>query len=146
MASKTGYHIVRIKVNNIPNTQPNGNWSGNPNPVGYLNKGVYFCDFNVGLQSAGGATIQTMTVAVTSTLAWVDVNSNIIVSTPNTGNVVVSATQPSLYSMCNVCIIDTDNTPIFLMITSNVNVGTWGTTIANNPMVNIISFTKIGNV
>lgn len=146
MASKTGYNTVRIKVNNIPNTQPNGNWSGNPNPVGYLNKGVYFCDFNVGLQSAGGSSVQTMTVAVTSTLAWVDVNSNIIVSSPNTGNVVVSATQPSYYNMCNVCIIDTDNTPIFLMITSNVNVGTWGTTIANNPMVNIISFTKIGNV
>ena len=146
MASKTGYDTIRIKVNNIPNTQPNGNWSGNPNPVGYLNKGVYFCDFNVGLQSAGGATTQTMTVAVTSTLEWADVNSNIIISSPNTGNRVVSATQPLLYTMCNVCIIDTDNTPIYLMITSNVNVGTWGTTIANNPMVNIISFTKIGNV
>ena len=146
MASKTGYRNIQMKVNNIPNTQPNGQWIGTTTPVGYLNKGVYFCNFNVGLQSAGGATIQNMTVAVSSVLEWNDVNSNIIVSSPNTGNRVVSATQPLLYNMCNVCIIDTDNTPIFLMITCNVNVGTWGTIIANNPLVNIITFTKIGNV
>lgn len=146
MASKTGYNVIRVKLNNIPNTQPNGNWSGIGTPVTYLNRGVYFCDYNVGLQSAGGATIQTMTVAIASVLPWTDVNSNIIVSSPNTGNMIVSATQPLLYSMCNVCTIDTDNTPIYVFITSSVNVGTWGTTIPNNPMVNIVSFTKIGNV
>lgn len=146
MSAKTNYTSIRMKVNNIPNTQPNGNWSGNATPIGYLNRGVYFCNYNVALQSAGGATVQTMTVAVTSVLQWADVNSNIIVSSPNTGNIVVSATQPAFYNMCNVCIITTDNTPIFLMITSNVNVGTWGTTIPNNTTSNIITFTKIGNV
>lgn len=146
MSIKTNYTSIRMKVNNIPNTQPIGNWSGNATPVGYLNKGVYYCNFNVGLQSSGGATIQTMTVAITSVLQWSDANSNIIASSPNTGNMVVSATQPLLYSMCNVCVIDSDNTPIFLFITTSLDIGTWGTTIANNPMVNIISFTKIGNL
>lgn len=146
MSLKTSYNTIRINVNGIPNTQLNGDWSGNPNPVGYLNKGVYFCNLNIGLQSNGGATIQTMTVAVSSVLPWVDGNSNIIMSSPNTGNRVVSATQPLYYPMCNVCIIDTDNTPIYLMITSSVNVGTWGTTISGSQQANIISFTKIGNV
>jgi hypothetical protein len=146
MSIKTNYTSISMKVNNIPNIQPNGQWNGTTIPIGFLGRGMYFCNFNVGLQSAGGATIQSMTVAVSSVFEWNDVNSNIIISSPNTGNRAVSATQPLLYSMCNVCIIDTDNTPIFLMITCNVNIGTWGTIVANNPLVNIITFTKIGNV
>lgn len=143
MSIAGGFQSTRINMGKISNTQINGNWIGNPNPITYLNRGTYFCNMNIALQSAGGATIQSMTVAVTSGLPWVDINSNIIISTPNTGNMVVSSTIPLYYNACNVCIINTDITPIYLMITSNVNVGTWGTTLPNSNQTNIITFTKI---
>lgn len=144
MSIKTGIKTIDIKINNIPNTQPNGNWIGNATPITYLNKGMYLCNVNLGIASSGGATTMSYTIAVTTVLPWVDVNTNIVVSTPATGNLTTSAILPVYQSCSNACTIDVDNTPIYLMIFCNVDVGNWGTTIATPNQNNIISFTKIG--
>ena len=146
MSIKTGMKTTNIKINNIPNTQANGNWIGNAVPITNLNKGMYLCNVNLAIASSGGAATMTYTIAVTTVLPWVDVNTNIIISTPNTGNLTTSAILPVYQSCSNVCIIDVDNTPIYLMIQCNVNVGNWGTTIAAPNQNNIISFTKIAPV
>lgn len=144
MSIKTGFKSIRVPVI-IPNTQPNGTWTGVNTPITYLNKGVYFCNYNPSVATVGGATLISGLLAVSSVLPWTDVNTNIIMSSPNIGNLTTSATIPLYQNMCNVVIIDTDNTPIYLYITVTVNLGNWGTTIANNQN-NIITFTQIGNL
>jgi hypothetical protein len=146
MSKKTGFRTTKIIETNIPNTQPSGNWVGNSIPITYLNKGIYLCNYNLGIQSNGGATLLAMTVAVTSVLEWTDVNSNIIISTPATGNLVTAPNQPVYQSCSNVFTVDTNNTPIFLMINCNVDVGSWGTTLTQSNQNNIILFTRLGNV
>jgi hypothetical protein len=145
MSIKTGFKSIRVPVI-IPNTQPNGDWIGVNTPITYLNKGVYFCNYNIAIASVGGATTIAATLAVTSVLPWTNVNTNIIMSSPNTGNLATSPALPLYQNMCNVVSIDTDNTPIYVYMTVNVNLGNWGTTIASSNQNNVITFTQIGKL
>ena len=143
MASRTGYQTIFLKPN-VPNTQPSGVWSGVATPITYLDRGTYLCNFNVSyiVGSGVGNITQTLT-AVTADLQWTDVNCNIITSTPNTGALGSTLTQPLRQVISNIFTLENNNTPIFLYLECSLT-GTWGLTTVE-PNLNVICFTKISN-
>lgn len=144
MAIRNGFQSIRVPLNNIPNTQASGVWSGSSNPVTLLDKGVYFLNYNVSYQAINGPITNSQTV-ITSNASFVSTLGQIIASTPLTGAMGVTGSSSMRQTLSNTFNITADNTPIYVYLSCTLT-GTWGTINANEGALNTISFTRIGSL
>jgi len=145
MSVRSGFDSIRVLLNNIPNTQVSGVWSGNNNMQTYLNRGVYIVNYNVSYVCNGtGPTTNTQTV-ITSGASFTN-NGQIIVGTSPTGQMGSIGNNGQRYTLSNTFVITTDNTPIYVYLSCTLTGATWGTVNANEVQMNIVSFTKISSL
>jgi hypothetical protein len=145
MAIRSGFQSSRIMLNNIPNTQPSGLWSGNNTPITYLSPGVYFCNYNVSYLVNGTGPI-TNTQAYISLGASVSGGGQIVAATPQTGQLGLVGTNSMRQTISNSFVVTSPNTPMYVYLNCVLTGATWGTTNASEVYLNIVSFTKISSL
>lgn len=144
MSTRNGFQTIRIALNNIPNTQPSGVWSGNGTQLTTIDSGVYLVTYTVAYIPTTGPITNSQTVLTTG-LSFTG-GGQIIASTPITGQLALTGVSAMRQTLSNVFTITADNTPIFLYLSCTVSAGTWGTVLATEAALNTITFTKIGSV
>lgn len=144
MASASGFQSIRIALNKIPNTQASGVWSGSSTKITQLDKGIYFCNWNVSYQVNGTGPITNSQTVVTSTQPYLS-SGIVLASSPLTGAMGLSGTEPMRQTVTNTFIILQDNTPIYVYLSCTLT-GQWGTTNISEQYLNYISFTRISSL
>lgn len=144
MSIRNGFDSIRVLLNNIPNTQASGTWSGNATPITTLNKGIYFVNYNVSYQAINGPITNSQTVLTTGN-TFVSGLGQIICGTPVTGAMGVTGASSMRQTMSNTFIVTVDATPVYAYLSCTLT-GTWGTINANEGSLNVISFTKISSL
>jgi hypothetical protein len=144
MSTKDGFQTIRVSLNNIPNTQASGVWSQNGTKLTSLDKGVYLVTYNISYIPSVGPITNSQTV-ITSGLSFTG-GGSVIAATPLTGALALTGLSAMRQTLTNVFIITANDTPIFLYLSCIVSAGFWGTTLASEAALNIMTFTKIGSV
>ena len=145
MSVRNGFDSIRVLLNNIPNTQPSGVWSGNNNIQTYLNKGIYIVNYNVSYGCNGtGPTTNTQTV-ITAGASFTK-NGQIIVGTSPTGQMGSLGANGQRYTLSNTFVISADATPVYVYLSCTLTGATWGTVNIAEQSMNIVSFTKISSL
>lgn len=144
MSIATGFQTIRILLNNIPNTQPSGTWVGNATPITYLDRGVYFVNYNVSYECAGPGPITNSQTAICIDAPFIGAGK-IIATTPITGPMGLSGTNSMRMTLSNTAVITTDNTPIYMYLSCTIT-GPWGTINPQDSNLNILSFTKLSSL
>ena len=144
MSTRNGFPTIQIALNNIPNTQASGVWSGNNTQLTTLDSGVYLVTYTVAYIPSVGPITNSQTVLTTG--QSFGGGGQIIASTPITGALALTGVSAMRQTLTNTFIVSTDNTPIFLYLSCTVTAGFWGTTLASEVALNTITFTQIGTV
>ena len=144
MALRTGFKPHSVVSINIPNTQPSGDWSGISTPITTLDSGVYYFTYNISYVPVGVGPISNTFTAITTVFPWIDANTNIVCSTPNTGQLGGINTDILYQSLSGTAIITTDNTPVYLKLYCAVT-GTWGTILPTSNQLNRIIILKLSS-
>lgn len=142
MSIKNGFDSIRILLNNIPDTQPSGVWSGNNTIRTYLNKGIYIVNYNVSYQCNGIGPITDSQTVITAGASYTN-NGQIIVSNSPTGQMGAVGNNPMRYTLSNTFIIYNDATPIYVYLSCTLTGATWGTINNNEQQLNSITFTRV---
>jgi hypothetical protein len=143
MSVRNGFPTIRVSLNNIPNTQASGVWSGNGTQLTNLDKGVYIVTYNVSYIPSVGPITNSQTVLTTG--QSFTGGGQVISATPLTGALALTGVSAMRQTLTNTFIVSADNTPIFVYLSCTVSAGTWGTTSASEASLNIITFTKIAS-
>ena len=144
MSIKNGFPTIRVSLNAIPNTQASGVWSQNGTQLTSLDKGVYIVNYNVSYIPSVGPITNSQTV-ITSGLSYIG-GGQVICATPLTGALALTGVSAMRQTLTNTFIVTADNTPIFVYLSCTVSAGFWGTLLASEQDLNIITFIKIGSV
>jgi hypothetical protein len=144
MAIRNGFKPHSVVAINIPNTQISGDWSGISTPITTLDSGVYYFTYNISYVPIGVGPISTTLTAITTVLPWVDVNTNIVCSSPNTGHLGGGNEAIMYQSLSGTAIITTDNTPVYLKLYCAVT-GTWGSILPTSNQLNRIVILKLSS-
>lgn len=144
MATRNGFQSTRILLNAIPNTQPSGTWSGNNTPITFLDKGVYFCNFNVAYACGGTGPITNSQTAICINAPFTS-GGIIVASTPITGQMGMSGANSLKQIVSNTFYITANNTPIYVYLSCTLT-GPWGTTNPQDIGLNIVSFTQLSTL
>jgi hypothetical protein len=144
MAIRNGFQVTRILLNNIPNIQASGVWSGNNTPVTTLDKGVYFVNFNVAYACGGTGPITNSQTAICINSPFSG-GGLIIASTPITGQMGMSGANTMKQTLSNTFVVTADNTPIYVYLSVTLT-GPWGTVNPQDANLNIITFTRLSNL
>lgn len=142
MALASGFQSIRIPLNNIPNTQPSGTWSGSTTQITTLDPGIYFVNWNVSYQVNGIGPITNTLAIVTLNAVYTGPNAVIAASSPLTGAMGLTGTEPMRQTVTNTIIVTQPNTPVYVFLQCTLT-GLWGTTNVNEQYLNSLSFTKI---
>jgi hypothetical protein len=142
MSIKNGFQSIRVLLNNIPVTQPSGVWSGNGTQITTLDKGIYFCNWNISYNTTG--LITNSQTAITLNNTFTSGLGQVVAITPLTGQMGLTGTSSMRQTLSNTFIVSANNTPVYVYL-SCTTAGVWGTINAVEQALNTLTFTKISS-